>query len=483
MHGNKATIARAKRHWLHKSALIILIGALITGLIYGAAWLTYRQKNQNIYASLPVMEVPRAQRVLLIAPHNDDEVLTNSILSHRLKAQGSDIYVAIITNGDGFTPDIMLSSRELVLRSSSYLRLGLLRQQETIAGLRMLGILEDRIRFFGYPDRGCSEILQYHWEKAAPYFDPWTKSSVVPYENSYGDMPPLAGESIVSDLVRMINEAQPDLIIMPHPGDQNVDHAALSAFTQVAIGRAGLESTQQLLYLTHHSLNSWPQQIYPPNAGPYLVPPADMLDDPGTSWMVLPITKEEKQLATDVIDQYRSQLIVDNAFLHSFVRDNQLFATAGKHLFADSGRAQAVPDEDSLIIEGSPLPLFDRILGSNHAIEGIYGELTSDGLLHLMLNTKGPVIKDAMYQIMLLLDNGVDKGMHVTITFQNGRMYVVGGDYQVEPVRVDGDYVECTIPYAEFAEIRTFLLSGAVSDYERTIDQTTWQSIEMAQPQ
>jgi LmbE family N-acetylglucosaminyl deacetylase len=185
--------------------------------------------NSDFYDTLSIMQIPQASKVLVIAPHNDDEMLSCSILIKRLVDQGSDVSFAIITNGDGFTPDIIISSKKLAIVGSDYIRLGMIRQRETLNGLALLGIPADNIRFFGYPDRGCQEMLLFNWYSKAPYFDPWTKSNIVPYQNSFGDMPALAGENMLKDIKTVLKEVAPNLIIMPHPYDENVDHAAINA--------------------------------------------------------------------------------------------------------------------------------------------------------------------------------------------------------------------------------------------------------------
>lgn len=466
--------------WLRRSIKIILLVILSGGVIYGGAWLIYYWINAADYRALPVMEVPQSKRTLVIAPHNDDEVLTNSILIKRLIDQGADVQFAIITNGDGFTPDIMLSSKKLVLRSSDYIRLGMLRQMETLDGLSLLNVPPENIRFLGYPDRGCLEIFQYHWDAKVPYFDPWTQSTSVPYPNSYGDMPSLTGENILRDLYRVLEEVRPDLILMPHPADQNVDHAALNALMQFALSELDMDGVPQILFLTHHALNTWPRQGYPPNAGPYLLPPRDMRAMDDTDWQVLPTTAEDRQLASQIIGQYKSQLVVDNAYLHSFIRENQLFATRNRPALIQGRRADAQiePLDENRLLLGLPATALGRITGRER-VEGVYGEVSNEGTLHLMMRLSKPLQPHVMHRFHLMLGDGRGGVTQSKIIVRNGKIYENGGALNFALVQAEGSLIHISIPYSAFANVKTFLISASICENESIINQSVWQSVEL----
>jgi LmbE family N-acetylglucosaminyl deacetylase len=479
---NKKTLAalKGKRHrlWQKRNIIVVLACIAIVLVGYGGIWLIFLKINTDYYQNLQTMQIPQASRVLVVAPHNDDEMLTNSILIKRLVSQGSKVYFVIITNGDGFTPDIMLSSKKLNLTGSDYIRLGQLRQRETINGLAMLEIPPENIRFFGYPDRGCQEMLLYHWYAEAPYFDPWTRSSVVPYENSYGDMPALAGENLLKDIKTVLNEVSPDLIIMPYPYDENIDHASANAIMQFALRSLGMDGILQYLYLTHHASNTWPQVIYPQNAGPYLVPPINLRLS-FTDWQILPITAEEKQLAQNVIDQYPSQLIIDNKYLHSFVRDNELFAVYEQPviLFGKHSSDQIRPSMDNQIYVTPSGSIFSPSAYDSKHIKALYGEISTDGIFHLMLETKGPVNPKAIYQFMLISESNSGEISYTTITVQNGKVYKVGTDYPIELIQTNEAWIHLELPFSEFSNTKSSIIQASVSIFERVESKTIWQEL------
>jgi LmbE family N-acetylglucosaminyl deacetylase len=464
--------------WLKHGLFVVLACLAVALVVYGGIWLIFRKINSDYYQTLPLMQIPQAKRVLVVAPHNDDEMLTDSVLVKRLVSQGSQVYFAIITNGDGFTPDIMLSSKKLVLVGSDYIRLGQIRQRETLNGLALLGIPPDNIRFLGYPDRGCQEMLLYHWYTKAPYFDPWTRSSVVPYENSYGDMPALAGESLFNDIKKVLDEVAPDLIVMPHPYDENVDHAAVNAMMQFALRSLGMDGVSQYLYLTHHAINTWPQSIYPRNAGPYLVPPVNLrLAD--TEWQVLPIAADEKQLARNIIDQYPSQLVVDNKYLHSFVRDNELFAVY-KPPVLQSGQHtsdQIRPSVDNRLCVTPSGGILSRSTGDAKHIKALYGEISTDGFLHLMLEVREFVNPKIIYQMMMISESKSGAISHSTITVQNGQVYQVGIDYPIKLIQTGGAWIHLSLAFSELVDIKSCIIQASASNYERVESKTIWQEL------
>ena len=72
------------------------------------------------------------RKVLVLAPHPDDELLIAGALIYTLKKKRYDITVAYFTNGDSFGGQ------------------GIVRIQEAIDALNVLGIREKNIIFLGY---------------------------------------------------------------------------------------------------------------------------------------------------------------------------------------------------------------------------------------------------------------------------------------------------------------------------------------------
>src|ERR1700689_3235665 len=76
-------------------------------------------------AAPALMRVPGAQdRVLVIAPHPDDESLCCAGILQRARSNGASIAVVWVTAGDGFELDAMLVEHSLWPTQSALRRLG-----------------------------------------------------------------------------------------------------------------------------------------------------------------------------------------------------------------------------------------------------------------------------------------------------------------------------------------------------------------------
>jgi len=93
-------------------------------------------------------------RLLVIAPHPDDETLAAGGLIYSASKQGAKVKVVFITMGDGY--HLAASAlRDIACPSpDDFLALGNHRRKEGIAALAALGVSDRDVVFLGYPDRG-----------------------------------------------------------------------------------------------------------------------------------------------------------------------------------------------------------------------------------------------------------------------------------------------------------------------------------------
>ena len=143
--------------------------------------------------------------------------------------------VVIATNGDGQLVAALRDFRRLFPNSDDFVRMGFLRQQESLLGLRVLGIRPDMVSFLSYPDAGLSALWQNHWLASAPYYSPYSHSDSSPYPLTYNPTAVYAGTDLLDDLCTILEDQRPGLIVFPHPSDQHADHRSLSVFTRLAV--------------------------------------------------------------------------------------------------------------------------------------------------------------------------------------------------------------------------------------------------------
>src|SRR5258707_14880257 len=96
----------------------------------------------------------RRDRVLIVAPHVDDEALGAGGYVLDAFAHGAEVYVVFLTAGDCNRFSARLLHKTLEPTASNYLSMGRTRIAEGKAAMGMLGVPSDHFFMLGYPDRG-----------------------------------------------------------------------------------------------------------------------------------------------------------------------------------------------------------------------------------------------------------------------------------------------------------------------------------------
>lgn len=273
---------------------------------------------------LPILELRHVHNLMVFAPHPDDETLAAAGAIQIALKQGARIKVVIVTNGDGqvFAPPIL--EKRARPRPGDYIRLGMRRQAESLAALRLLGVSKQDVVFLGYPDRGLFPMWLADWNTQCPFTAPYTKVSASPYPTSIAPHIEYCGRNLLSELHDLLHQEHPDLIILPHPADQHPDHRALSAYVRMAIALEENEHPdyRPLLwgYLVHYTSFPQPRGHMPEQI---LLPPRQLAAEP---WGQIELSPDEVILKSQAIQKYPSQILLLGKFLPSFARRNELFA-------------------------------------------------------------------------------------------------------------------------------------------------------------
>jgi len=162
-------------------------------------------------------------RVLLFAPHPDDESLAAGGLLHRAVARGSTIRVVFATDGENNPWPQRALERRVRIDARARARWGLRRRAEALSALAALGVASSSVRFLRLPDRGLTDLLLA------------------------GDQGPTA------QLADEIATLRPTLLLAPAPTDRHRDHGALAVFTQLALAERPSTARRclQLAYVVH----------------------------------------------------------------------------------------------------------------------------------------------------------------------------------------------------------------------------------------
>jgi LmbE family N-acetylglucosaminyl deacetylase len=264
----------------------------------------------------PRVTVPTSRdRVLIIAPHIDDEVIGAGGYALDAIANGSEVYVAFLTAGDCNRFSALLVNKTLGPTASSYLSVGRTRIAEAHAAMKLLGVAPDHYFILGYPDRGLKAILD---DRNAVIRSRATKKLAVPYEEAMTPGSPYSFASLMSDVEQVIEIAKPTTVIAPVPFDNHGDHAAAAEITDIALSDLDMQP-RRLGYLVHAGRLQTSLLRTPERA---LKPPSRMR---ALTWATYGLTPTVQKRKDTILQTYKSQGPYISLLRNSFVRTNELF--------------------------------------------------------------------------------------------------------------------------------------------------------------
>jgi len=122
-------------------------------------------------------------RLMLIAPHPDDEALACSVILQQAVRAGAAIRVVYVTDGDNNPWPQRALERRWRLSASDRKRWGKLRRAEALAALRVLGIHPADVQFLALPDQGLTDLLLRDCNSAltriAQVIDDWSPTDIL----------------------------------------------------------------------------------------------------------------------------------------------------------------------------------------------------------------------------------------------------------------------------------------------------------------
>jgi LmbE family N-acetylglucosaminyl deacetylase len=270
-------------------------------------------------ATLPDMALPTAaDRVLVVAPHPDDETLCCAGYLQRAVAAGAAVAVVWVTAGDSFEIDAMIAERTLRPKGRGLEKLGARRIAEAQAAADLLGVPRGNQFILGYPDRGLAMLLAD--EGNSVHRSAYTGASAVPYAQALSHGAAFTGGNLRRDLASVIRKFAPTVVLVAAPQDLHADHRASGALARELLP-ATAPRAQLYYWIVHAGLKwPWPHGLYRQRP---LRPPARAAL---LAWERLPLDDAAQLRKLQALRQHRSQREVMGWFMNSFVRSNELFA-------------------------------------------------------------------------------------------------------------------------------------------------------------
>lgn len=306
-----------------KKRLFTVVLALI--LLIGLGFFMYLREYQTLPDFvMPIMsEMPKPHKddkILIFAPHADDETLgVGGYIADAVKS-GSNIKVVLITNGDGHRISTVEQFKKIYPNSKDYIKSGYDRQQESTDALKVLGLSAENIIFLGYPDGGLRYLLEKNWQR--PYRSPFTKTASTPYNNSYRIGANYTGQDLQTDMAKVINDFSPNIVFVTSPDDIHPDHRSAAYFVQKAL--VYYQQKYSLYYYLIHFRNfPRPKGLHPNRL---LTPPLKLFTI-YDGWLKYTLKENELSLKEDSIKQYASQYKEPflKSLMQGFAKQNELY--------------------------------------------------------------------------------------------------------------------------------------------------------------
>ncbi len=273
-------------------------------------------------SSLKELVLTPQDRILVLSPHPDDEVLGAGGVLQRAVSMNLPVKVAFLTYGDSNQWSFLLYRKHPVVMPGAVQKMGLVRRDEALAAADILGVSRDNLIFLGYPDFGTLNMWFYHWGVSRPpYRSLFTRVNEVPYQGALRPGAAYKGEDVLRDLRTVLHNFKPTKIFVSHPADHNGDHLAFYLYLRVALWDEGMEDLVEVYPFLIHYLG-WPRpQGFHPDKDQQ--PPENL--SKGILWTQYRLTNEEFDLKKAALVAHKTQYHSTPKYLSSFLKHNEIF--------------------------------------------------------------------------------------------------------------------------------------------------------------
>ena len=265
----------------------------------------------------------RESRILVVAPHPDDETLGGEMVLRWAAKNRVPARVVLVTCGDAYVHAAQDALGKEKASAGEMIHFGAMRRQETLHASRAMGLEPSQVVFLGFPDGGTMDLWNENW--AVPFRSPHTNVNHVPYPFAVIPGAPYTGRQEMKELADEIRQFRPTDIYVSHQWDEHPDHAATCYFTLAALDEMQTEPWIHQIrvhpYLVHAGHLPIPR-AYLPNR--FVNPPLEFRCS-RLPWSELRLSDGQARFRKNIIDLYSSQVALTRTFLEAFARRNVLF--------------------------------------------------------------------------------------------------------------------------------------------------------------
>ena len=198
---------------------VLLAAALAATFCLLLCWKSFKTSSRYVETDCGKEALFGGQRVMLIVPHQDDDLsILGGVIEEYIK-YGSDVRVLFTTTGDFSAADGV-------------------RMQEAIEVLSLCGVPEENIVFLGYIDSGLfssvPSIYNAEADELITYPSGHTSTYGLPGHSAYNEGRLYTRSNLLEDLENAILDYMPDILFC-NDYDAHPDHRAASLFFDEAM--------------------------------------------------------------------------------------------------------------------------------------------------------------------------------------------------------------------------------------------------------
>lgn len=166
------------------------------------------------------LNIRKTDRLLVLAPHPDDETLATGNLIQSALAAGACVRVIVATDGDNNPWPQRLLEKRWRIDADARRRWGARRRNEAAKALVTLGVSAGDIRHYGWADQGLTSLL-------------------------------MRDAQCEDRLAAEIVDFAPTLLVAPSLADRHPDHSALRVMLELALTRTSFAASRRLGFIVH----------------------------------------------------------------------------------------------------------------------------------------------------------------------------------------------------------------------------------------